>query len=147
MVNDVLLYDSYPVEHLIWHCCPDGISSVAEGVTLTLETIARNYQANAASRNTPHLPDHGVPEHNVFHRVSGEDFAAFHSQVSSAAKIAREAFDTQDLQTSVKGWQKLFGDEKFPDPPPDDDNGDNGPKGGYTPRTTPTRNIGGGRFG
>jgi hypothetical protein len=34
----------YPIEHLIGHCCPDGISSVADGVTRTLETIARDYQ-------------------------------------------------------------------------------------------------------
>jgi hypothetical protein len=139
----------YPVEHLTWHCCPDGISSVAEGVTRTLETIASNYQGAASLYNRPCLPDHGVPQHNVFHRVSGEDFAALHAQVCAAAKIAREAFDALNLQASVDGWRKLFG-EKFPDAPPDDDTDDgggNGPKqGGYTPRTAPTRIQGGGRF-
>jgi hypothetical protein len=139
----------YPVEHLIWHCCPSGISSVAEGVTRTLETIAYRYQGDASLENTPYLPDHGVPEHNVFRRVSGEDFAAFHAQVSNVAKIAREAFNSQKRRESVEGWRKLFGD-KFPPPPDDgdDDDGDNGPKqGGYTPRTTRTQVSGGGRFG
>ncbi len=138
----------YPVEHLIWYCCPDGISSVAEGVARTLENIGRAYQVDAMLKRIPNLPDHGVPEHNVFHRVSGEDFAAFHAQVCSAAKIAREAFSAEDLRASVDGWQRLFG-EKSPDPPPhdgDDDDGDDGPKqGGYTPRKAPSR-IGGGRF-
>jgi len=139
----------YPVEHLIWHCCPNGITSVAEGVTRTLEDIAKRYQWDAWLKRTPQLPDHGVPEHDVFRRVSGEDFAAFHAQVCAAAKIAREAFDAQSLRASVDGWRTLFG-EKFPGAPPDDDKDDDGgrgPKqGGYTPRTALTRIQGGGRF-
>ncbi len=44
---------SYPLEHFIGVCCPDGISSVAKGVTLSLETIVSDYSTK------PELPDHG----------------------------------------------------------------------------------------
>jgi hypothetical protein len=135
----------YPVEHLVGVCCPDDIASVAQGVTLTLEAIAREYEWAATARVTPFLPDHGVPEHNMFGRVSAEDFATFHSQVHEAAAIARQALDSDDLTESVAGWQKLFG-TSFPDAPPGDDNrDDDGPKGGYTPRKDVSV-IGGGRF-
>jgi hypothetical protein len=138
----------YPVEHLIGQCCPDEIKSVAEGITITLETIAKQYQSYADLKLSPTLPDHGVPSHNVFKRVSGEDFAEFHSQVCEAAEVARLAYDTKDIPTSVQYWQKLFGN-KFPDAPPNNGNSGNGgnsPKGGgYTPRQGVSQ-LGGGRF-
>lgn len=132
----------YPVEHLIGECCPDGIESVAEGVTKTLEKIALDYQWYALQKLTPSLPDRGVPLHNVFKRVSGEDFAEFHNQVCEAAKIARLALDETDLHTSVEYWQQLFG-KKFPDSPPKNNSGSS--NGGFTPRQGPTV-ITGGRF-
>ncbi len=136
---------AYPVEHLVGVRCPDDIASVAQGVTRTLENIAREYEWAAASKVTPFLPDHGVSEHNVFGRVSGEDFATFHAQVREAAAIARQALESDDLRESVAGWRKLFG-TSFPDAPPGDDNrNDDGPKGGYTPRKDVSI-IGGGRF-
>lgn len=119
----------YPVEHLIGECCPDGIKSVAEGITKTLEAIAHNYKWYALQKITPNLPDRGVPSHNVFKRVSGEDFAEFHSQVCEAAEIARQALDETDLHESVKCWQQLFG-KKF-DTPPQNSNGSI--DGGRTP--------------
>lgn len=130
----------YPVEHLIGQCCPYGITSIAEGVTRTLETIAWDYQSYALAKQTPpfFLSDHGVPEHNVFHRLSGDDFAEFHRSICDAAVIARQALDEPDLQTSVEKWQELFG-TSFPDAPPDER------KGGYTPREKISV-IGGGRF-
>ncbi|MEH2336066.1 SMODS domain-containing nucleotidyltransferase [Nostoc sp.] len=138
----------YPVEHLIGQCCPDGITSVAEGVTKTLEAIAEQYKINASLKITPSLPDHGVPSHNVFKRVSGDDFAEFHRQVCEAAKIARLAYNATDIPTSVEYWQKLFGN-KFPDAPPNNGNGGKGgndPKGGgFTPRQDVTQ-LEGGRF-
>ncbi len=63
----------------------------------------------------PTMPDHGVPAHNVLHRLTGEDFAAFHAQVCEAAVIARRALDATNAQESAEEWQKLFG-EKFPLP-------------------------------
>jgi hypothetical protein len=138
----------YPVEHLIGQCCPDGITSVAEGVTRSLEAIAANYRTDALLKRTPFLPDHGVPEHNVFGRVSGEDFATFHGQVCEAAEIARHALDADSVRDSAEGWRGLFGD-KFPPAPPGDSDDEGGKsrteEGGYTPREEVSA-IGGGRF-
>jgi len=125
---------SYPLEHLIWTCCPDGIASVAEGVTRTLEAISDWYSLGIK----PVLPDHGVPEHDVLRRVDGKDFAKFHAQVSDAAKIARKALDSQDVTESANGWRELFGEEKFPAPPEDE--------GSKYPERNGKTVLGGGRF-
>jgi len=127
----------YPLEHLIGCCCPDGISSVAEGVTLVLEAIATGYSSK------PVLPDHGVPEHDVMARVSNSDYAKFYEQVCMAAELTREALDAETVRDSANAWRELFG-SRFPEPPPDEDSQGKA-KGGYTPRTGPTV-IGGGRF-
>ncbi len=103
----------YPLEHLIGQCCPDGITSVAEGVTRTLEAIRDKYSFNALLKTVPTMPDHGVPAHNVFHRLTGDDFAAFHPLVSEAAVTARRAFDAKTAQESSEEWRKILGD-KFP---------------------------------
>jgi predicted nucleotidyltransferase len=130
----------YPIEHLIGDCCPDGVTTVAQGVTETLEEIVSKYELHAAAKTVPVLPDHGVPEHNVFHRIDGEDFVAFYDEVCEAAKIAREALDADTVKKSADKWRELFGD-KFPEAPDDDgrsDNksGGNGPyiRKGYTER-------------
>lgn len=98
---------SYPFEHFIGDCCPDGIKSVAEGVTKTLETMAE-------IKNKPELHDRGVSEHDVFGRLTDEEYGEFHSQVSDAAVIAREALDTDDKEESIEKWRELFG-SKFPE--------------------------------
>lgn len=103
---------SYPLEHLIGDCCPDGITSVAEGVTRTLETIASQHAYTAAIGSTPVLWDRGVQQ-DVFKRISGEDFRAFHQMAASAAKIARRALDSRDPAENARSWRALFGD-KFP---------------------------------
>lgn len=123
----------YPVEHLIGACCPDGISSVAEGITRTLEVIVQNYHSCAHLLGmAPDLRDHGVPGHNVFKRVTGEEFAEFYDQVCIAAVIAREALATKTVDESAQKWRELFGD-KFPLPP-----GGSGDQGAIpTPPTTP----------
>ena len=55
---------SYPLEHFVGDCCPDGIKSVAEGVVLTLEKIVTDYPKK------PVLNDRGVPENDLFGRLS-----------------------------------------------------------------------------
>lgn len=137
----------YPVEHLIGQCCPDGITSVAQGVVLALEAITRTYKTEAANGATPYLPDHGVPDHDVFARISGADFADFYEQVGEAAGIARAALDSQELCKSVEKWRQLFG-ARFPDTPDGvkADPGESGrDAGGYTARREVTT-IGGGRW-
>ena len=115
----------YPLEHLVGVCCPDSITSVAEGVTLTLETIVANYSAYAECKLVPYLPDHGVLGHNVLDRVSGEEFADFYEHAEAAAQIAREALDAETKKKSIEKWKELFG-SKFPDSSDTDDNGNRG---------------------
>ncbi len=122
---------SYPLEHLIGQACPSSIQSVAEGVTLTLERIVSDYPTK------PVLPDHGVPEHNVFGRLTNEEYNAFYARVKEAANKARQALDEEELATSVEIWRELLG-TKFPEPPKNNNNG-------FSKRDEPTQ-IGGSRF-
>jgi len=116
---------SYPLEHFIGECCPDGIKSVDEGIVKTLENIV-NYHPRK-----PVLPDRGVPEHDVFGRITDEEYNEFYDTVCVAFKIARKAFDS-DFDGGVKGWGELFGN-KFPLPKTS--------VGGYTPRKEKTEEI------
>jgi hypothetical protein len=109
--------------------------------------MTTSYQYYASIKRTPFLQDHGVPEHNVLGRVSGEDFAIFHAQVADAAKIARRALDADSVRESAEAWRELFGDE-FPAPPPSggpDKTGEGPKKGGFTERAAITT-VGGGRY-
>lgn len=127
----------YPIEHMIGDCCPDNISSVAEGVCKSLEAIVSNYSIERRWNQTPVLPDRGVPSHDVWKRVSSTDFASFYDSVKSYAKIAREALEAQSLKVQVEKWRELFGD-KFPPYDGDDDNkirNLTGPAGGFSVRT------------
>ena len=138
---------SYPLEHLCWVNCTDGVDSVAAGVVSVLESIRDRYRTNAVLKRTPSVPDHGVPEHNVLKRVSGDDFAKFHKNIIDAATLARQAHDETDVRESVVLWRKLFGNQ-FPEPPvKKSDSGGSDPdkSGSYTPRKDVSI-IGGGRF-
>lgn len=134
----------YPLEHLVGQSCPDGITSIAEGVTRTLEDIAWRYQRTVALGQVPNLPDHGVPEHNVLHRLSAADFAYFHQQTSAAAALARQALDANAPEVSARLWFQLFG-KPFPYDGAIEEEQAAQAKGGFTPRTQPTV-ITGGRF-
>ena len=129
---------SYPLEHLIWTVCPNIISSVAEGVVETFEHIRDYYKWCIDRDSKPYLPDHGVPEHDVFGRVTSEDFKGFYGLVCDAAQQAREAYDESDTTKSAKMWRKLFGD-KFPEPPEKRVVANEcQPTEGYTPRCVPS---------
>lgn len=131
----------YPLEHMIGDNCPDGIESVAVGITRTLENIVNAYKLYSELGIVPFLKDRGVPEHNVLARLSFDDFKAFYQSVCDAAIIARSALDeNDDLAASVEGWKQLFG-AKFPEPPTNSNNA----KGGYTPRNDVSV-VSGGRF-
>jgi len=128
----------YPIEHLVSLSCPDGVESVAKAVTLTLEDIAARYAEDALAKRTPVLSDHGVPANNVMKRVTGDDFAALHAEICKAAKLARRALDSGDIEESANLWRELFGD-RFPAPP------EKKKKGGFSAREEPTV-VSGGRF-
>jgi len=132
---------SYPLEHLIGDCCPDRITSVAEGIVLTLEAIASQYAPFAAAKQPPFLRDRGVNQ-NVMARIKGEDFAAFYRQAKQAAEKARGAFEAKDAETAAPLWRQLLGEE-FPSAP----EGNGGTStGGFTPRQEGPGKVGGGRF-
>jgi hypothetical protein len=123
----------YPIEHLVGLSCPEGVASVAEGITLTLSDIVIRYANDANAGRVPFTPDHGVPTHNVLHRLSSDDFRQLHSLFQGAATLARAAYDSPSRSESTRLWQQLFSD-RFPSTP--DEGGDGG--GGYTPRKGPT---------
>ena len=127
---------SYPLEHFIGNCCPDGITSVAEGIVLTLERIASQYPTK------PFLADRGVPEHDVFARITDDEYYDFYHTVCKAAKIAREAFDCEELYDSVCKWRELFGNEFPSAPQPTKSNS----SAGFTNRTEKSTAIPEGRF-
>ena len=112
---------SYPLEHIIGDCCPDGIESVAEGVVRTLEEIRDLFDDWARRRETPYLTDRGTDQ-NVLGRITGDDFARFHEQASSDAALADRAYDEDDETESARLWRELLGSE-FPAPDEDDDSG------------------------
>jgi len=103
----------YPLEHLIGQNCPDSINSVAEGFTLAAEWIVHNYHSNRTAGTVPYLPDHGVPGHDVFARITFEQFALFYDAVSNVAARARAALDNADNDASIDAWCEIFG-EPFP---------------------------------
>lgn len=136
----------YPLERLIGECCPDGINSVGEGITLTFENFVCRFEPDILSERTPVLPDYGVPEHDVLKRVDCDDFKALYDAIVDAAKAARSALDEKDLTASACQWRELFG-SKFPEPTDgcqsrDANGGAGGVAAGFsapTTRSTPDR--------
>lgn len=105
----------FPLERLIGEHCPDGIKSVAEGVVNTLEAIIDSYSLTVRGNSKPQLPDYGVPGHDVFRRITCEEFSAFYEQVKDGAHLSRRALDSEDRIESGKLWREMFG-SKFPTP-------------------------------
>ena len=99
----------YPLEHLVAECCPDGITSVAEGLATTLETMSSRFRDDALRRTTPQLSARGAREVNVMRRLDGADFARFHARVQFAAQTARRALNSTDEAESVRLWSGLLG--------------------------------------
>lgn len=130
----------FPLERLVGEHCPDGIESVAEGVVKTLEAILSSYSVLVLTKGKPTLPDYGVLSHDVFKRITSEDFCAFYDQVKIGAELSRRAFDSMDRTESNTLWRIMFG-PKFPLPP---ENGSGG-KSGFTSPAGPAA-PGSGRF-
>ncbi len=126
----------YPLEHFVGEVCPDGITSVAEGIVEVFEKIVQDYPTK------PVCEDHGVRTHDVFEQISDEEYAEFYELVEDAAKLARKALDETNNSQSVTDWGELFGNE-FPKStiPP------TVTKDKFTERNSPTHQIGSARFG
>ena len=135
----------YPIEHLVGDACPIGVQSVAEGVTRSLEHLRDTLRPSAQLRRVPVVAARGVPELNVLHRLTVEDFLAFYDLVEDAATIARRALDSKDALESGRLWQVLFG-TKFPLPPVTGGTSGGGKTGGFTERTNSGSGTERGRF-
>lgn len=146
-LTDLRYPKGYPIEHMIGNCCPDGISSVAEGVSKTLENIIDTYYLDYFFNRTPTLPDRGVPEHDVWKRVSVDDFKSFYDSVKEYSALAKEAMEAESLKDQINKWREIFG-EKFPPYDDDDDDSEKNstpPSGGFTSRKE-SSNVESGRF-
>ena len=123
---------SYPLEHIVGDCCPDGVTSLTQAFTETLEEIEHRYRGNASIGAAPCLSDRGVPEQNVLGRISGSDFSRFHQKSGAAADVARKAINSIDEGERAKLWSRILG-SSYPVPK------------GFTPREQ-TSQFKGGRF-
>ena len=95
---------SYPLEHIVGDCCPDGVTSLAQAFTETMERIAR-YNPAAGS------PDRGVPEQNVLKRITMADGSRFQQFAVQAAALARRACNSKDEGESANLWRQIFGNK------------------------------------
>ena len=96
---------SYPLEHMVGDCCPDGVTGLAQAFTETVENISRRFPAN----NPWHSPDRGVPEQNVLKRIDAADRKNFHQKVTATARMARQALESTDESESARLWGQIFG--------------------------------------
>lgn len=103
----------YILERIAGECVDTTKRDHAEGFVTLLENIVAKYSASAHAGLVPHLPDPGVPSHNVAHRLSSDDFKTFTEKVEKALPAARAALSETDIPKSADLWRKLFG-EKFP---------------------------------
>ena len=105
----------YHIERLVGLHCPDGIESVAEGVTATLESIRNTHSADVSLGRTPFVQDVGSTDTDVFKRVSPRCFQQLYRAVGTCALKARAALNSPSLESSAKGWSAIFG-SVFPPP-------------------------------
>ena len=127
---------SYPLEHVVGDCCPNGVTTLAEAFTKTMMEIARRYETHTALNSIPILSDRGVPEQNVLARLEPPDFERFCRKAIAAAEVARNAIASTGESESANLWKQVFGD-RYPVLPSQQ---------GFSPRSQPSR-IKDGRFG
>lgn len=126
---------AYPLEHFVGETCPDGVVSVAEGVTRAFERMSGDYAGYASTHTVPTLPDRGVPQNDVFRRITPEQFHTFWNLAGTAASAARTALDAETSTESAQRWRSLFGEE-FP-----------APEKPFTPPSEPAQAKTSGRYG
>lgn len=105
----------FTLERLVAEACPNKIDSVAEGITKTLEYIVVSMHPDEYSSGKPVLEDYGLPDNDVWARITADDYKNCHEQITDAAELARQALDSNDSTESANIWRKLFGN-KFPLP-------------------------------
>ena len=106
--------------------------------------IRENYRKHRQFGTKPQLFDRGVPDNDVWERITVPEFSAVYDQASAAADLARYALNLPEdqLAEAVLAWQKLFGSE-FPNLRTGRSSSSGlGQTAGFTPRasvTVPTR--------
>jgi len=118
---------SYPLEHIIGDCCPDGIKSVAEGIVSVFQNIISIFLQSILLKQVPELKDRGA-KHNVLARLDFEDFEKFYKQIEGICETAKMALSEPDAKKNASLWYEIFGE---PYPKPDNDKS-------YTPRSKST---------
>jgi predicted nucleotidyltransferase len=131
---------SYPLEHMIGDHCPQGITSMEEGLAQTFESMLTAYEPYVAKGTVPALTPRGLEEgkNNVLSLVTPEDFAAFVEVLRLATRRASLAVVTDDREERAAMWFKILG-SKFPVlPKPSSPSGLLTPTSGrFTPRESP----------
>lgn len=127
---------SYPLEHIVGDCCPNGVTTLAQAFTATMTEIARRYGGYAAVNGIPVSSDRGVPEQNVLARLKPQDVEQFGRKAADAAGMARTAISSSSETESANLWRQIFG-SRYPV---------HRSQQGFSPRSQPSR-IKGGRFG
>ncbi len=101
------------IERLVGVHCPDGIDSVAACVEATLRIIKDSYGSYAAAGTVPSIPDTGIPDNNVFTRISAQEFRDFYGRIRVGSATATDAYADPDPDSSARKWKILFGQD-FP---------------------------------
>jgi hypothetical protein len=99
----------YVLERLVGEVFDQAKRDDAEGFMQLLRNLVSAYDTYAALDLVPHLPDAGVPTHNVLARVSAADFKTFMGKVKDASTTAEAALASTDKAESAELWRKLFG--------------------------------------
>jgi Second Messenger Oligonucleotide or Dinucleotide Synthetase domain len=107
----------YILERLAGECVDTSKRDHAEGFVQLLENIASKYRWYGVLGQVPHLPDPGVPSHNVAGRLAPADFKHFISKVEEVLPTARAALDEADKGKSAELWKSVFGSRVFPSAP------------------------------
>lgn len=76
-----------------------------------LENIFNKY---SEAVSVPELNDPGLPEKKIMTSMTVKEFEIFMGAVNECLALAREAYDEEDEEKSSEIWQKIFGEEFFP---------------------------------
>lgn len=101
---------SYIVECLVAESLGSSApASHGEGIVKVLEGSIGKYMHFVSTGSVPQIPDPGYPSISVSKRWSHEEFDSFMNSASAGARIAGEAYESQDVDESNRLWKELFG--------------------------------------
>lgn len=83
----------------------NGFSSDAEALVLTMENLS-NYLNGISS--IPSVSNPSLPTENLARNWMEDHFKLFRDRFTTATEKARNAYNDEDREKSIKGWQELF---------------------------------------